>query len=128
MRVGTLNRVDAMRHATRLVSSLCVTATSMSASSAPACFSTEGCAAWPRTVRRSKRSCNSARRVGVEVDDGDVVVFGNQAFSQIAADLAGAEDDDFQARSLGLQVFVEATPVPDVQLFQLAVKVRALQP
>jgi hypothetical protein len=34
---------------------------------------------------------------GVEVDDGNVVVFGDQAFSQVGADLAGAENDDFHA-------------------------------
>src|SRR5690606_10736500 len=45
-----------------LVSSLLVTATSMSASSAPACRSTVGNDAWPCTVRISRRSPRSRRR------------------------------------------------------------------
>ncbi len=38
---------------------------------------------------------------GVEVDDGDVVVFRDQAFGQVGTDLAGAEDDDFHMRGAG---------------------------
>src|SRR5882672_1159064 len=57
MRVGTLNNCCASLHATRFVSSLCVTAIMRSQSSIPASRSTEGCAALPSTVRRSSRSC-----------------------------------------------------------------------
>ena len=53
MRVGVLNIFAASLHATRLVSSLRVTAKMRSASAAPACVSTSGCAALPTTVRRS---------------------------------------------------------------------------
>src|SRR2546430_1653772 len=56
MRVGTLNNCCASLHATKLVSSLCVTAIIMSQSSIPASISTEGCAALPSTVRKSRRS------------------------------------------------------------------------
>src|SRR5437762_5262143 len=56
MRVGTLNSCCASLHATKLVSSLCVTAIIMSQSSMPASTSTEGCAALPTTVRKSRRS------------------------------------------------------------------------
>src|SRR5205809_5420646 len=56
MRVGTLNNCCASLHATKLVSSLCVTAIIMSQSSIPASTSTEGCAALPSTVRKSRRS------------------------------------------------------------------------
>src|SRR5512141_7779 len=62
MRVGTLYWCAATLHATRLISSLCVTAISMSASSMPALLSTDGCAALPSTVRRSSRSCSRRRR------------------------------------------------------------------
>ncbi len=60
--VGTLNMRAASLQATRLVSSLCVTATSRSASSMPASRSTDGCAALPVTVRRSRRSCSARSR------------------------------------------------------------------
>src|SRR4030081_1854060 len=56
MRVGTLNNCCASLHATKLVSSLCVTAIIMSQSSIPASTRTEGCAALPSTVRKSRRS------------------------------------------------------------------------
>src|SRR6266571_1932592 len=56
MRVGTLNNCCASLQATKLVSSLCVTAIIMSQSSMPASSSTEGCAALPSTVRKSRRS------------------------------------------------------------------------
>src|SRR5712691_6227109 len=55
MRVGTLNNCCASLHATRFVSSLCVTAIMRSQSSIPASTSTEGCPALPSTVRRSSR-------------------------------------------------------------------------
>jgi hypothetical protein len=45
-----------------LTSSLEVTATSMAASSAPACASTEGSEAWPTTVRMSSFSASSRSR------------------------------------------------------------------
>src|SRR5258706_1624906 len=56
MRVGTLNNTCASLEATRLVSWLCVPAIIMSQPSMPASASTEGCAALPSTVRRSRRS------------------------------------------------------------------------
>ncbi len=53
MRVGMLNEVLPTLQATRFVSSLVVTAKSMSVSAAPASASSSGWAALPTTVRRS---------------------------------------------------------------------------
>ena len=64
MRVGVLKRFAAILQATRLVSSDCVTAISMSASSMPASIKVEGCDALPTTVRRSSLSCMSLSRAG----------------------------------------------------------------
>ena len=111
--VGMLNMVAASLQATRLVSSLWVTARIMSASRAPACSSTAGCAALPITVRRSRRSCSVSSRAGVGVDDGDVVGFGYQALGHRGADLAGAQDDDFQIGIIREKPrFDSARPVP----------------
>ena len=60
-------------HATRLVSSLWVTASSMSVSFDARLSSTTGVPACPVTVRRSRRSWNCAGGQAVGVDDGDVV-------------------------------------------------------
>jgi hypothetical protein len=57
--VVTLNMLRAILQATRLVESDWVTATSMSASSMPAFFSTEGRAPLPTRVRTSRRSAMS---------------------------------------------------------------------
>ena len=62
MRVGTLNWCAAILHATRLISSLCVTAINRSASSMPARFRTAGCDALPQMVRKSSRSCKAFSR------------------------------------------------------------------
>src|SRR5256886_8709767 len=56
MRVGTLNNCCATLKPTRLVSWFGFTAIIMSQSSIPASISTEGCAALPSTVRKSRRS------------------------------------------------------------------------
>ena len=47
-----------------LVSSELVTATSISASSAPASRNTRGCEPWPCTTRRSNLSCSTRKREG----------------------------------------------------------------
>ena len=64
MRVGVLNICAPSLHATRLVSSLRVTANMRSASCAPARASTVGCAALPTMVRKSSRSWSCFRRTG----------------------------------------------------------------
>ena len=67
------NSVQAVWHATMLVSSLLVTAMIMSASSAPARCNTRDATAWPCTVRISRRSCRSRSRPGSWSHHGDVV-------------------------------------------------------
>ncbi len=62
MRIGMLKTACPTLQATRFVSSLAVTAKSMSVSAAPASASTSGCAALPTTVRRSNWFCRSRRR------------------------------------------------------------------
>ena len=75
-----------------LVSSLLVTATSMSASSAPAWRNTVGNG--PCLARCGCRAvAEVAQAVAVGVDHGDVVGFAGQVLGQCAADLAGTEDD-----------------------------------
>ncbi len=62
IRVGMLNTACATFVATRFVSSLAVTAKSMSVSAAPASARTSGWAALPTTVLRSNWFCRSFRR------------------------------------------------------------------
>ena len=98
IRVGMLNTAWLTLHATRLVSSLAVTANSMSVSAAPASARISGWAALPATVRRSKRVLQVLQAVGAGIDDGDVVLLRDQAFGHAGADLAGAENEDLQGR------------------------------
>jgi hypothetical protein len=77
-----------------LVSSLLVTATSMSASSAPAWRSTVGKRPRPYHGADVQAVAQIAQAIGVGVDHGDVVGFAGQMFGQRAAHLPCAENDD----------------------------------
>ncbi len=98
MRVGVLKRFAAILQATRLVSSDCVTAISMSASSMPASIERRG-------VRRAADHGAQVELVlqvpeprRLVVDERDVVLLGDEAFGERRADLPGAENDDFHDR------------------------------
>src|SRR5712664_3532398 len=136
MRVGTLNNTCASLQATRLVSSLCVTAIIMSQSSMPASSSTEGCAALPSTVRRSRRS----RRLRSLVPSISTTVMSLASDTRLSATDeptwpapritilkagARAKKHAFYAELVSESVFF--SPGENAKRFQLAVQVRALQ-
>src|SRR6266850_3413331 len=136
IRVGTLNNTCASLQATRLVSSLCVTAIIMSQSSMPASSSTEGCAALPSTVRRSRRS----RRLRSLVPSMSTTVMSLASDARLSATdeptwpapritilKAGvrAKKHAFYAEPAPESVFF--SPGENAERFQLAVQVRAFQ-
>src|SRR5258708_3472124 len=136
MRVGTLNNTCASLQATRLISSLCVTAIIMSQSSMPASSSTEGCAALPSTVRRSRRS----RRWRSLVPSTSTSVMSLASDTRLSATdeptwpapririlKAGvrAKERAFYAELVPESVFF--SPGENAERFQLAVQVRAFQ-
>src|SRR6266851_4041372 len=136
MRVGTLNNCCASLHATRLVSSLCVTAIIMSQSSIPASTSTEGCAALPSTVRKSRRSWR-LRSLVPSISTIVMSLASDARFSatdeptwpapRITIFKAGirAKEHAFYADLYPESVFF--SPGENAERFQLAVQVRALQ-
>ena len=97
MRVASLlNRVQAIWHATMFTSSLLVSATKMSASRAPAASSMLGLRAVADDRADVDAILQVAQQLVVDVDDGDFVrLFAREVIGRRAADLAGAEDDDF---------------------------------
>src|SRR5229473_1721097 len=136
MRVGTLNNTCASLQATRLVSSLCVTAIIMSQSSMPASSSTEGCAALPSTVRKSRRSW----RLRSLVSSISTTVMSLASDTRLSATdeptwpapritifKAGvrAKKHAFYAELVSESVFF--SPGENAERFQLAVQVRALE-
>src|SRR6266508_15296 len=135
MRVGTLNNCCASLHATKLVSSICVTAIIMSQSSIPASTSTEGCAALPRTVRKSRRSWRS-RSLVPSISTTVMSLASDTRFSatdeptwpapRITIFKAGvrAKKHAFYAELVSESVF---SPGENAERFQLAVQVRALE-
>src|SRR5712691_6302679 len=137
MRVGTLNNCCASLHATKLVSSLCVTAIIMSQSSIPASTSTEGCAALPSTVRKSRRSWR-LRNLVPSISTIVMSLASDARFSatdeptwpapRITIFKAGirAKKHAFYADLYAESVFF--SPGENAERFQLAVQVRALEP
>src|SRR5712664_3762199 len=136
MRVGTLNNTCASLHATRLVSSLCVTAIIMSQSSMPASSSTEGCAALPSTVRRSRRS----RRLRSLVPSMSTTVMSLASDARLSATDeptwpapritilklgVRAKKHAYYAELVPESVFF--SPGENAERFQLSVQVRALE-
>src|SRR6267154_3952871 len=136
MRVGTLNNCCASLQATRLVSSLCVTAIIMSQSSIPASTSTDGCAALPTTVRKSRRSW---RLRSLEASISTTVM-------SLASDTRFSATDEPTCPAPRITIFkleirakrhafyvdlypesVFFSPGENAESFQLAVQVRALQ-
>src|SRR5438552_1483681 len=136
MRVGTLNNCCASLHATKLVSSLCVTAIIMSQSSIPASISTEGCAALPSTVRKSRRSWR-LRSLVASISTTVMSLASDTRLSatdeptwpapRITIFKRGirAKKHAFYAELVSESVFF--SPGKNAEGFQLAVQVRALQ-
>src|SRR5580765_3013739 len=136
MRVGTLNNCCASLHATKLVSSLCVTAIIMSQSSIPASTSTEGCAALPSTVRKSRRSWRSRSRVqsisttvmslasDTRLSATDEPTWPAPRITILKTGVR-AKKHAFYAEPVPESVFF--SPDENAERFQLAVQVRALQ-
>src|SRR5438552_3643889 len=121
MRVGTLNSCCASLHATKLVSSLCVTAIIMSQSSMPASTSTEGCAALPTTVRKSRRSWR-LRSLAASMSTTVMSLASDTRFS-------ATEEPTWPAPRITIfkaeSVFF--SPGENAESFQLAVQVSALE-
>src|SRR5882672_12795570 len=136
MPVGTLNNCFASLHATKLVSSLCVTAIIMSQSSIPASTSTEGCAALPSTVRKSSRSWR-LRSLVPSISTTVMSLASDARFSAtdeptwpapritILKAGIGAKKHAFYAGSYPESVFFSSGE--NAERFQLAVQVRALE-
>src|SRR5204862_454040 len=136
MRVGTLNNCCASLHATKLVSSLCVTAIIMSQSSMPASTSTEGCAALPSTVRKSRRSWR-LRSLVASISTTVMSLASDTRFSAtdeptwpapritIFKAETRVKKHAFYADSRPESVFF--SPGENAERFQLAVQVRALE-
>src|SRR6266581_7696546 len=136
MRVGTLNNCCASLQATKLVSSLCVTAIIMSQSSMPASSSTEGCAALPSTVRKSRRSWRP-RNLVPSISTTVISLASDTRLSatdeptwpapRITIFKAGAraKKHAFYAEPASESVFF--SPRENAERFQLAVQVRALE-
>src|SRR5213596_4225104 len=136
MRVGTLNNCCASLHATKLVSSLCVTAIMMSQSSIPASTSTEGCAALPSTVRKSRRSWR-LRSLVSSISTTVMSLASDTRFSATDEPTWPApritifkvetrvKKHAFYADSCPESVFF--SPSENAERFQLAVQVRALE-
>src|SRR2546426_8796143 len=136
MRVGTLNNTCASLQATKLVSSLCVTAIIMSQSSIPASTSTEGCAALPTTVRKSSRSWR-LRSLVPSISTTVMSLASDARFSAtdeptwpapritiFKAEIR-AKKHAFYAELVSESVFF--SPGENAERFQLAVQVRALE-
>ena len=100
MRVASLlNRLHAIWHAIMFTSSLLVSAMKMSASRAPAASRMLGCVRAADDRADVDAVLQIAQQLVVDVDDGDFVGrFARQVIGRRAADLAGAEDDDFHCR------------------------------
>ena len=95
MRVGMLKMRAQSIVTTRFVSSLEVTAISMSVSAAPASVSTCGLVALAHDAAQVESRLQGSDALGVLVNDGDVVGFGDQTLGDRAADAACAHNKDF---------------------------------
>src|SRR5262245_19238262 len=138
MRVGVLKRFAAILQATRLVSSDCVTAMTMSASSIPASTSVDGNEALPTTVRRSNLSCRSFSRAGWL--STSVMSFCSETRLSASVEptwpaprmtifttrVSVRRRILFRFRAAGASVLLLRRPQPE--LLQLAVQVGALEP
>src|SRR2546425_1975980 len=136
MRVGTLNNCCASLHAIKLVSSFCVTAIIMSQSSIPASTSTEGCAALPSTVRKSRRSWRLRSLVpsisttvmslasDTRLSATDEPTWPAPRITIFKAEIR-AKRHAFYAELVSESVFF--SPGENAERFQLAVQVRALE-
>ena len=95
IRIGIRDWVEAKRQAIMFVSSLSVTATTMSALVISARFSTSGLLPLPTTVCTSSVSADLPEPLLVPVDDDGVDPLVGEDVGDMVSDLAGPDDDHF---------------------------------